>query len=1516
MKRRKLARRLCAAWLGGLTALCLMVSVGADEKKDRVDWDAFIASKDYVVVGTTGVARYDDEEKATVLSGDKKLPIALFRAGDPEAEPLAYQELTAVFTTADAYLDTIPEGFMCQSYAPETIGVDDDSFVHTQERSSRGRAWGRFKSGGGFTDAMEAGEAFEDIDWSLSYDYDIFIVCEANWPLQYFLDTGGYVSNINDYPGDYEWALAQKQQAEESGNVRYYETTLGGRKTLAQYSETDESRIWEKGVLVTSMLDYENGISIGFMGGDTGSGSDAMRDVRITDYTKSWEYNVYDELPHVPGFYAVISITVDERYSAMKAIGGNVRGEAAIIDSQFQSLEPAVTGTVPAAIAATKMKFAWVGQGEIGFIEQEDITDAQVRPGEDPGTDVDPTLVEGEGGLTPEDIAISVGGALAGAGAAALTAGGEEGEGDEKKRSRYKMYINKNFDNILRKGDKPRAVFARMVEIRPGHGEIDRPDLTEKIEVFSGDNVLTVTDGGMSVNGYKTVMASAPEDCPMREGEVSFRFTGKGGVYTRHVVFQLTEMEVIFWQPNLGLPANHEETERLPFGVLGMPADTLEVTAAFQDDTYEVVGIERDPKEERFPLYYLSIREKKPEKDPAKWDEPGTTKTCHVHIEARSPSPFPGEEELYTDALFPVHRIQMGLALIMEGDAIGCYLQTKEGRGEQARIRAAGSELAESLNVSDLMGLNAATAMASAGISTMRKSSTGSNLRAEDLEPCITEGRIMLLEWDPEKHTIIRVAVCPEKEDKGAYKTTVTATKTLSDRRAAHGEPDEVHQSLVERLHIKAFASDKVDEKGRLVKFCATEAGLDQPTRLRADVTLKVKYKEKEYEVTRNVLLHSLPIRHWDTDEEYRQMRLWDDHVTEYLEHVRQEIDEKYMYNLYSLHDLIDRMTDGYDERFGYDANQLENVMRIWTGFLRGEHKGARGEAERLTLADDLEAAYAFLQGMRDNGGLLGRIALGVCTAGYSEYLFFAMDLGEKMKEAVFACSGDEFGFWDGVVMGVKEYEKQLAMEFLVVGGLKLGNAAVGHVTGYDLAATLKNAAAKYRAAVDSLDAALKKQSKLYRAGDGAMRKIGSFFNKSAAACDEALKKERRLNDAAQKKADTIANRRQGKTSDLSPEELKLQADYDEAMAEGMNKLRRLMEAQKELAVARGKGNYWECKAKYESVCREVWLDKNALKQLKRLEHPYATNMRAEFNAYRNRVKQRTAEKLLDDIAAETGKRRQDLFIQSATSNDLADELAGRKVPEDWDVTVREHVNPDPNAPVSGKPVDGVYDVTPTNLDPKKQVVMKQTSSQNALALNLYKEMYGVEAPSLDDALKAMKEADVTYVSPWGDQGYVIEPNLEAYADLPGMIDKSQFGRDLEAVAMNRATFEYKGNEWYRAGDQCLAEAARLESRVVAEAEQAALEVQIRNLRSKAQACYVEGTRQITKQTTKIADPRNTYHMARGGSDMFSQNAREIHALALKVGDTMSPAQFFHVLRTDYGIDKYAYTEMMSKCLI
>ncbi len=72
------------------------------------------------------------------------------------------------------------------------------------------------------------------------------------------------------------------------------------------------------------------------------------------------------------------------------------------------------------------------------------------------------------------------------AGAAGAAAGGEADGGEaEDTRLRFKMYIYKEFGNAIRYDKPPVFVYARMAQIDAKGVETDRPDLTERITVFS-----------------------------------------------------------------------------------------------------------------------------------------------------------------------------------------------------------------------------------------------------------------------------------------------------------------------------------------------------------------------------------------------------------------------------------------------------------------------------------------------------------------------------------------------------------------------------------------------------------------------------------------------------------------------------------------------------------------------------------------------------------------------------------------------------------------------------------------------------------------------------------------------------------------------------------------------------------------------------------------------------------------------------------------------------------------------
>ncbi len=1166
-------------------------------------------------------------------------------------------------------------------------------------------------------------------------------------------------------------------------------------------------------------------------------------------------------------------------------------------------------------------------------ILQEDVTEAEENSGEDEGTLIDSDIAEGvtpmqwpaeDSGDTretgaPAGAVAAAAGAIAAAGVgAAMSGGGEskergaggneppkeqEREPEPKKRSRYKMYVNKDFGNTLKKREEPKAVYARIVEITPEGWEKERDDLSRRIEVSSGDNALKVEDGGFTVNGYKAALVSVPENCEMNEGSVTFTFNGEGGVYTRHVVFNIAEARICFLEEELnkGLPAHCREEIEIAFSVIGMDKNA-DISAEIIPDkglkaAYEV-SIKPCEEVEADNLYYACVKDILTTDN----EEAGTTHLHTLRITAVT------DKETITGEL-SIHRIHTGLTLLLEGNALGCYLKPKEYRNEMAAIRAVGSEMSDNMSVTGLMSLNPMATMLAAGFegaqtASLALSGKATNLRENDLEPCVTEGRLLLLYWNEEKKELERVTVIPDNK-----KPCKVRALSVGNTKMSHtGQADENHQRMAESLEICAFGTDDVNREGRKIKLCATRAALDPPTRLWAEVTVHVTYREEEYEITKKLLLHSLPFRKFSemSFEEANRVLKWDEHVMDMLISIKNRIFDSYMQNLFSLYNLIERMLDGYDENFGYDVNQINNVMEIWTGFLKGEKLGARGDSYKISLADELNAAYAFLEGLRDNGGILGRIALGVCTAGYSEHVFFAMDMGEKMKEAVFACKGDEeFGFWDGVSLGAKEYIKSELTGLLIGGAAKLGNAGGSALLGKVLKKDVNigdSIFKGYRSLMDSADEALKKNSKAYKGTAEALEKIGVCTNASARAAGNAAKHESDLNEAANQRAETtIAERRAGKGSRrMTPEEIKDMEIADKARSRGMDKINEFNKARKKVGKSRREGgDFWGAKKEMEEKALEIWKDKNAMKALKSLEGAEGADIRMTFNTYRNGIQDSMMKDALDDVASELGKTRGNLYITNATSNSHYDELSGKSTPEDLDVTMTE-IN------YSDRSKESIYMVIDTDV------------ANNAMARNLYKRIYGFEPPSIEEALRLMEKLDITYVQPMRLRGQHIDVNPEAYLDLEGMIDKAGHTRSLKALGMNRYTFAHKGNHWYKEGDMLISQARALEAQ--AESAMGAARTQLldeaTDLRIEAHGYFVEGTRQITKQTDKISIPRNAYRISKGMQDAFNANSREIHALAKRVGKDLSPAEFFHILRSDYGIDKYAYSKLMSECLV
>ena len=1070
-------------------------------------------------------------------------------------------------------------------------------------------------------------------------------------------------------------------------------------------------------------------------------------------------------------------------------------------------------------------------------------------------------------GISIPDIILRGGGAVLGGaaiGGAVAAAAKKKKRNDNKSKSSFKMIVYKDFGDTLFPGDR-RTVSAQIVEIENGVQK-PNPYLTANIRISAGNDAAEVQPIGMQ-GQWQSANVTLKGDTTLDNAVVSFTFSGAGGTFTENVVFQTDQPVIVFGQENLGVPANKNEEFRVPFGVCGM-SDNARVTCAFKmlgvadagnkelKNQGSALSVKIVPDKEHPRVYEAVVNETASSEYPA-----GTTEAYQLTVIAEDGAPgSPGYRKITQD--FPVFRIHLGLVLLVSTQSVGCYLQLRPER----------------------VGVE--------------------HPKASDYEYCVTEGSLLLLDYDKESQTILRIAPVPKLPDAKTGdpgSTKVYAKKLLADRYAHKSEATKDHQTLVDKLGIVAFpTADIFNTGGRKIKICSTKGGLDAPTRMNAEIEITVEHNGKKYSAKREVLLRSQPFIDFNKVDSYAFNKRQNE-IKDSLERIREKIFDRYMANLYSLHDLIDRMLDGYDKRFGFDDNQVKNVMKVWTGFLEGSHKGAGGEPEGVTLADELAACYSLMQGMRDNS-ILGRMALGIATAGYSEVLFTAMTVADEIKEQIYTTrpGEKEMDFWDAVSIGVREYGKQYVIQASLMATGVSANYLLKNTTGVDALAIASRCSQKCTEFINRADQALCKSSKLYKAGADALKGTQNYFNTLARNAKNAVDKVTSALRQSAAKAPTTAA--EIKTT-LTPKDLKAIEEADVAMHSGLMKVKKLKKAQQKLANSFGPEKELARK-EYEKMVREVWNDKNALKQLQRSNDPYAMNMRAEYNRYRSRVLEEARMDTLDDIAKETGIPREDLYSFNASAN--SGKLPTNSIPNDSDESFMAMVRSDRS----------------------KDFTVDQNIAQNAMARNFYKRMMGKEPGSIQEARQFMEDYDVTVVSEYKTSPNAMhsQRNPEAYVDLKGMtgikqdgtVDRSLQASELKGTVLNQKTVSYKGKEWYtdKAG-RSLEKAAECEKAAQSlngMAREAKL-AEAQSYRCRSYSQKVEGVRQITKQTEQIIIPRDNYSVAMGGESTITAQMLDNHAMAKLVAEEKLPLVIFEKNLAQQGLTLESWGEMVSKCL-
>ncbi|MBQ9489048.1 MAG: hypothetical protein IKQ25_00960 [Lachnospiraceae bacterium] len=557
-----------------------------------------------------------------------------------------------------------------------------------------------------------------------------------------------------------------------------------------------------------------------------------------------------------------------------------------------------------------------------GNKERDKDEDKKSKGHEDRGTTIPAIIILGTLGTA---------GAAAAAGAAG--SGSEKPDGsDEKKRSTFKMYINKDFGNQLKKGDEPKAVYARIVERKPSGEEVDRTDLTEQIQVFSSDGSLVVTDGGMSTNGYRCAMACVPDvDEPEPEGKVSFFFEGEGGTFTQNVIFNIAIPGIKFFQDNLTLPAGElDEPEFLPFEVQEM-GDKYDIEVSYNGEDYEIDLAECDDPEMK-DVHYVALMEKNKQVFDA-----GVYTESWVNVTVKN-------ETQKITASVKIIRMSMGLNVTVK--ALNCYRVPKK--------ESAGKE--------------------------MKK------MTIADFETATTEAMAYVLYYDKEEHVVRQQAAFPSVILEPLDGETEERKKQVSESLAQI----KINCKLLrteDNFSVCTFICEGgfLDAPARYnVKLCMT-----------AEIPVGEGEKQHmvKYQAERIVLLRSQPSRVVAGVKENYEVDKYDDQITDMLYQIKKIVFDNYMNNLFSLYHMIDRMVDGYDRAYGYDPYQVAKVVDVWERFQSGEMLGANAEAKGYGVADELEALAAATRSWDGWQGIVLRISLDVMTGGASEIAMVALDM-------------------------------------------------------------------------------------------------------------------------------------------------------------------------------------------------------------------------------------------------------------------------------------------------------------------------------------------------------------------------------------------------------------------------------------------------------------------------------------------------------------------------------------------
>lgn len=751
----------------------------------------------------------------------------------------------------------------------------------------------------------------------------------------------------------------------------------------------------------------------------------------------------------------------------------------------------------------------------------------------------------------------------------------KEDEEDYEERCTYEMRIKKDFGDTFTPGDPPQKVYARIVRHTPDGKSYTDTKLTLMIQI-TGDDYLQVSPA-TPIGEYIAADVQAPAiDNVPAEAVVNFTMAAEGASFTNHMHFFIEGAEILFGQDNLTLPTDYEKTVELPFLVLGMGEDVkIEMTVEY--DAYKAV-LKQDKKK---GIWFAVLTENKDCADFKKKLEPGNYKCYSLHIKATDAN----DRKVETD--FPICRFQMGLTI--DTTYIKCYEE------EYAPMNHLSNRFIYDRTM-DISPWN----------------SHEPNYVTRKMTPAETKCRLRLFEYDEEKHQVLRIPAVPDEVKFEAV--------------------EESRQSLIEKLGIDWEPRKDADNGARLIIFRCIRGALDAPLRIKSKVKISLTFNGHKYNLEKEVMLHSQPVRQSrDMEDSIGQIKE-DERIGEKLIYIQSVIFKKgYLKNLAPLDRYIQNMLDSYDAAYGYDNEQLRTVRRIWLGFHDGTFVGANAEAEPVTLGDELMLFFnAFMdkgKEVEDSLGFFSRMALGFVTLGCSEVVFTSMEVVREMKAYVDK-GGDSVvgGFCCGVKVVVREYLTEKVTD-LGIGAFKKGATKVG--------LTPEN---------------IKAKAKEYYGSISRGRQMKQTISNQKAKVAQA-----------KIEADNVKMLTQNKKLDL--DEIKMKQAEVEGLALGKEKIDNYRAAVEMLD-----DSPVNAKLKKE-LALEIQQDKNAMSLLENYGDRSLDNTRKKFTAETQRLSHSAEFEVKYEIAQQYGVAISDIKTLNASASSKEAMRKGRKITFDHDTT-------------------------------------------------------------------------------------------------------------------------------------------------------------------------------------------------------------------------------------------------------